>query len=143
MLTVQVVADGFALQAEESPQHELAVTVERPHPFVELHLTPDRPDEPVRVRTIQATYFVGAQPIGVAYRPVAVVQCADLLAEAAGSVAVAARVDLAIPSQYTDLDRTVQIADGDRTGDLLWTERRRRSRSGRTSGRSPSASRSS
>ncbi|MBA2470624.1 MAG: CHAT domain-containing protein [Chloroflexia bacterium] len=120
VLTVQVVAEGFTLKPGEMSRHELPVTVEKPYPAVVLHLTANPQTEDVVPRMIQVTYFVGSQPIGVAYRALAVRK------EESVSVTLPDPVPLGsvmtVPGDgATEPDLTVQITEGQVAGDLLWT----------------------
>lgn len=120
VLTVQIIANGFKLKKGESFRHELAVSERQPYPFVTLHLTPKAQRKNVRARAIQVSYFVGSQPVGVAYRPVVVVRKPELRASAP-KAKTARRPIVTIPPDYTEPDLTIQIATGDREGALLWS----------------------
>lgn len=119
VLTIQVIANGFTAGDGVSLRQELRVTAADRYPSVALRLTADAQAEDVRLRTIQATYFVSSQPIGVAYRPVAVVKARHLLASAAAPAPPRA-MGLGTPGSGAPPDLTVIITDGD-DDDLDWT----------------------
>jgi hypothetical protein len=119
-MTVQVVADGFALRPGESWRLELPVSGRDPYPSRALHLTAEAGTLPVRAASIRAMYSVAGQPIGLAVRAVAVVRHATLLGEAPREPAGPA-VALAFPDAQTAPDLTVRIerADSQASGRLL------------------------
>ena len=101
-------------------RHELPVTVEKPYPFVVVHLAADMQSEEVVPRIIQVTYFVGSQPIGIAYRAVAVRKDAGVAVTLPEPVPLGAVVS--VPGEgFTEPDLTVQISEGQADGDYLWT----------------------
>lgn len=121
VLTVQVHAEGFTLKAGEISRHELPVTVEKPYPSAVLHLTADQQSEDVVARIIQATYFIGSQPIGVAYRPIAVVRNEGVDAPALPQPVPLGTVVTMPSGGGAQPDLTVKIAEGQVAGNLFWT----------------------
>src|SRR5262249_16058492 len=63
-VTIQVVADGFALRDSEKWRRDLPVTVDAAYPRFLLHLTPEAQQDALRVRSIQAIYSVSGQSMG-------------------------------------------------------------------------------
>lgn len=119
-MTVQVVADGYALRADESWRLELPVSVRDPYPARTLHLTAQAGTAPVRPSSIRAMYSVAGQPIGLAVRSIAIVRDASLLGEAPRQPAGAA-ISLSLPDGHAAPDLTVRIerADSQASGRLL------------------------
>jgi hypothetical protein len=112
-LTVQVVADGFALAAPGSTWRlDLPVTAEVPYPAVSLGLVAEPGSGPIMPRAIRAMYSVDGQPIGLAVRPIAVVADASLLGHAPTPPRQPA-VDVGLPPAQTAPDLTVRIEPSD------------------------------
>jgi len=120
VLTAQVVAGGFSIKSGESWRMSLAVTAEHPYPSAALHLTADQQVARVLPRTIQVLYSIGGQTIGAAFRPLAVVSDASIVAETA-SPPPAPGVDIGLPTAKTACDLTVRISIGEAENILLFT----------------------
>lgn len=118
-MTVQVVADGYALRADESWRLELPVSARDPYPARTLHLTAQGGTAPVRPSSIRAMYSVAGQPIGLAVRSIAVVRDASLLRDAPRQPAGAA-ISLNLPEGVApDLTVRIERADSQASGRLL------------------------
>ena len=121
-LTVQVIANGFALRRDESWRNNLTVTAEAPYPTFALHLTSEPQKSRIEPRAIQAMYSVDGHKIGMAVRSVAVVQSTTLVTEATSGEHQEPGIDISIPTNQTAPDLTVSIlADELKIGGLLWT----------------------
>lgn len=127
ILTVQIVADGFALAEKEEAEdedptwrHDLAVTRGQRYPKVVVKLVADPIDGDIEIRRIRVLYSIGGQVIGVGERSVAVVAQAATAA-AAPPPGLAARTAMAVPVSKEPADLTVVILhDPDVEGRLLW-----------------------
>lgn len=120
VLTVQVVGEGFTLAGEaESWRVEMAVTASRPYPTAVLRLLADTQDAPLRVTGLKATYSIGGQTVGLAVRPIAVLQSAAVSAPPAPVVKPGTVYPL--PPGWKPPDLTVNILKGESRGRLLWT----------------------
>lgn len=119
-MTVQVVADGFALRSGERWRLDLPVSGRSPYPYGVLHLAPEAASVAVRPESIRAMYSVAGQPIGLAVRSVAVVRDASLLSRAPRQPSGPA-VELGFPEGQTAPDLTVRIerAESEASGKLL------------------------
>ncbi len=118
-MTVQVVADGYALRPDESWRLELPVSARDPYPARTLHLTAQPGAVPVRPSSIRAMYSVAGQPIGLAVRSIAVVRDASLLRDAPRQPAGAA-ISLNLPEGVApDLTVRIERADSQASGRLL------------------------
>ena len=119
-LTVQVVADGCTLRANETWRNTLTVTADAPYPTFTLHLTPADQTEDVRPGAIQAIYSVDGHTMGFAVRSIVTVQRAELRPRE--TPPPASGTDLSIPTQLTPPDLTVRIStNAKESGGLLWT----------------------
>jgi hypothetical protein len=121
VLTIQLVAEGFTLGEGEVSRLDLPVTVANPYPSVTLHLTAEPQVEPTIARMIQASYYIGSEHIGVAYRPVAVV-----LDRTSDTITLPEPVVLGttmgrLPAGHSEPDLTVEITLGLVPGSLYWT----------------------
>lgn len=127
ILTVQIVADGFALADKEGAEegdpswrHDLAVTRNQPYPKVVVELVADPIKGEIEIRRIRVLYSIGGQVIGVGERSVAVVATAAVVA-AAPAPGLAARTAMAVPVSKEPADLTVVILhDPEVDGRLLW-----------------------
>jgi hypothetical protein len=120
VLTVWLLADGFSLRSGEVLRQHLAVTVEAPYPFALLHLTPGAQAEDIAHRKIEVTYFIGSQPVGIAYREVEVVRTTGMVTTTP-LPPPPLTATFQIPADFTEPDLTVKISEGDKPGDLHWT----------------------
>lgn len=122
-LSVQVIADGFALvDAGGHWRRELPVTADAPHPSIGIRLRAEPQAEPVATRGIRAIFSVDGQTIGMAVRSVAIAASPEL-ARTAVDLPPEGGVDIAVPSQPAAPDLTVRIVHGvsESDGRLLWT----------------------
>jgi hypothetical protein len=118
-MTIQVIAEGFALREGESFRQTLPVTAEAPYPTFTLHLTADRQTVARQKREIHASYTVDGQPLGFAVRYLTVVRKAAAGPE---EPATASGVNVQVPSAARAADLTAVIRR--QTGSastLLWT----------------------
>ncbi len=116
ILTVHVAAEGFSIRDGERWRNQLAVTPIQPYPTVIVHLIPEMPAGDHTLRVINATYEIGGQVVGAAFRPVVVISNPDVEAPAPprpGSL------DVAIPTGEVPPDLTVVLHEGEEPG-RLW-----------------------
>lgn len=120
-LTVQVVADGFALVDVGDWRLEMLVTAQAPYPTLTLRLAAESQDAPVLARTLQAVYSIEGQTIGLALRPIAVLRDATQSPPAAEPIDPG--FDVALPEGWVPPDLTIHILRGkeEHAGRLLWT----------------------
>jgi hypothetical protein len=121
-LSVQVVADGFALAHGGDWRVEMPVSAREPYPAVALRLVAEPQQAPVRARTLQAVYSIGGQTLGLAIRPIAVLRDRQQRA-AEAATHTDPGFDVAIPEDWIPPDLTVHILGGkeENAGRLLWT----------------------
>ncbi len=120
---VHVLADGFNIRADETWRRTLRVTKSRPYPTFELNLTGADPGGQAKVfpRTIEATYAIGGQIVGRAYRSISVVRDAALIATARQPEMASGGASITMPIGQTPADLTIVIREGSSEGKLLWT----------------------
>jgi len=119
-LTIQLVAEGFALRQGESCRRDVRVTGRGYYPTLEFRLTAEPQKEDVRARAVQALCSVDGQTIGMAVRPVTVVRTHALVAGAPREAP--APFDVVVPTDRQAPDLTVRIQRNRSTaGGLLWT----------------------
>lgn len=122
-LSVQVVADGFALvDAAGRWRRELRVTADAPYPSIGVRLRAEPQPQPIATRGIRAIFSVDGQTIGMAVRSVAVAASLEL-ARTAQELPPEGGVDIEVPPQPAAPDLTVRIVHGvsESDGRLLWT----------------------
>lgn len=119
VLSVELIAEGFALPPGASVRTDLHVTVEQPYPSFTLQLVPDVPEEARVKRSLHVIYSVEGQTIGVAYRPIEVAVSAEA-ATGVPSTPGGEAVDMSVPTDRTPPDLTMRIIipDSERDGRL-------------------------
>jgi len=119
VMTIQVIADGFELaEPSTSWRVDLPVTGVEPYPNGTLHLKAEAQTRPIVARTIRAMYSIDGQAVGLAARPIAVAQNAELLATSEPPPA-AEPLDISLPTDAIAPDLTVRIEVGQPAGRLL------------------------
>jgi hypothetical protein len=101
-------ADGQALR------HTLTIGPDSPYPTVSVRLRV-RPDETELVGVVHASYVLGSEIIGGAMRVL------GIAAIAATRIAAPPPRPLAAPTALVAPDLTIQIREGDKEGDLVWS----------------------
>ncbi|RHW23349.1 CHAT domain-containing protein [Nocardioides immobilis] len=119
-LTVQLVAEGFTLRADESWRNDLLVSAVERHATVTVHLTAKFQDRPIRATALQVTYASGGATLGWAVRAIAVVD-RDALVGRSGVTRESSETRLELASPQETVGLTVNILLGDEPGRLLWT----------------------
>lgn len=115
-LTVHVTAEGFSIRDDERWRHQLAVTPLQSYPTVIVHLIPDAPAGDHTLRVINATYEIGGQVVGAAFRPVVVISNPGIEAPAPPQPGA---LDVAIPTGEVPPDLTVVLHESEKPG-RLW-----------------------
>jgi hypothetical protein len=118
-MTIQVIAEGFALREGESFRQTLPVTAEAPYPTFTLHLTADRQTVAKQKREIHASYTVDGQPLGFAVRYLTVVRKAGA-ASAESATASGVNVQVPAATRAADLTAVIRRQTGS-ASTLLWT----------------------
>jgi hypothetical protein len=122
VLTVHVIADGFALEEGDDWQVALAVTGAKPYPSVNLRLVAEPQDADVRPRAIRALYSIGGQTIGMAFRSIAVARSEALVPKAAVVETDAGFAVTGPPGPGApDLEVCIVHGKAENAGRLVWT----------------------
>lgn len=116
ILTVHVAVEGFNIRDGERWRNQLAVTPIQPYPTVIVHLRPEMPAGDHTLRVINATYEIGGQVVGAAFRPVVVISNPDVEAPAPPRPGA---LDVAMPTGEVPPDLTVVLHEGEEPG-RLW-----------------------
>ena len=114
VLCVDVIAEGFALGANETWRNDLSVTSADPYPTFRINLTPQSPTAPVEPRSIQAIYAVEGQTIGLAVRPIAVLKDQSVVTNASEEPPPPVTISVASDQEAPDITiRILQNRRGD------------------------------
>lgn len=116
ILTIHVAAEGFAVRDAERWRYQLAVTPDQPYPARTMHVIPDALAGDHALRVISATYEIGGQVVGAAFRPVVVVRHSGIEAPAPP---LPRPLDVAIPTGMVPPDLTVVLHESEKPG-RLW-----------------------
>jgi CHAT domain-containing protein len=122
VLDVQIVADTFDIGADESFRQRLDVSKKTPFPLAKVHLTA-RPQRTVKTtRSINLTFGLDGETVGMATRYVDVyaVGRAPAIPRA---VATVRGVTSAVPTGESKADVTIEITVPDLSGTLRWRVR--------------------
>lgn len=119
-LTVQVIADGFSLRQGESWRQDLTVDAKHLYPTFPLHLTAEAQDHDIVARSLQATYTVDGQTLGLAVLSLAVV-VDPALAPARPRPVRAGDFPTQTAGEAADLTVNITWGKEEDTGRLMWT----------------------
>jgi hypothetical protein len=121
VLTIHLVAAGFALVDGDDWTVELEVTGGQPYPAGNLTLIAEPQEVGVRALLLQALYSVGGQTIGRAVRPIAVRRDDQQPEPPQQTVEPGFEVWLPTDWKPTDLEITILKDRANPNGGLLWT----------------------
>jgi hypothetical protein len=121
-IDVQIVADAFDVEPGESFQQKLRVGPETPFPSKTVHLTPRPQLSEKTLRTVQATFGLGGETIGLAVRRIDVYQ-PGTAPQAPQPVAAVMGITTSVPEGDPKADVTIEIFKPDPGGRWRWSVR--------------------